>query len=68
MRVVFDTIYNPIETRLLAEARASGRLCISGLEMFVNQAVAQFEIWTGRRAPRNIIRRTVVDRLGRAAG
>lgn len=63
VRVVFDTIYNPVQTRLLAEAQAAGCLCISGLDMFVNQAVAQFEIWTGRLAPRAVMRQVAADRL-----
>ncbi len=49
--IVFDTIYNPIETRLLADARAAGAKVISGLEMFVRQGAAQFERWTGQSAP-----------------
>ena len=63
VKVVFDTIYNPIQTHLLHQAKAAGCLCVSGLEMFVNQAVAQFEIWTGRPAPREVMRRVVVERL-----
>ena len=65
VKVVFDTVYNPVETRLLAEARAAGRLCISGLDMFVNQGVAQFEIWTGRSAPRRTMRKVVLNLLSR---
>ncbi len=64
VRVVFDTIYNPIETRLLRTARAGGRLTVSGVEMFVNQAVLQFERWTRRRAPRDAMRDVVLRRLG----
>ena len=63
VKVVFDTIYNPIQTHLLHQAKGAGCLCVSGLEMFVNQAVAQFEIWTGRPAPREVMRRVVVERL-----
>lgn len=63
VRAVFDTIYNPIETRLLAQARQAGLVCVSGLDMFVNQAVAQFEIWTGAKAPRDVMREVVVKRL-----
>ena len=65
VKVVFDTIYNPIETRLLQQARTSGCACILGLEMFVNQAVAQFEIWAQDRAPRDVMRKVVLDRLTR---
>ncbi len=61
--VVFDTIYNPIQTRLLEMAQAAGRRTVSGLEMFVNQAVAQFERWTETPAPRNVMRQAVLDQL-----
>ena len=50
--LVFDMVYNPLETRLLKMARAAGKSVISGLEMFLEQAAAQFEIWTGTTAPR----------------
>ncbi|MGC9455321.1 MAG: type I 3-dehydroquinate dehydratase [Phycisphaerae bacterium] len=63
VKVVFDTIYNPPETPLLTQARDAGCTCVSGLEMFVNQAVRQFEIWTGRQAPRDAMRDVVVRRL-----
>ncbi len=45
--VVFDAVYHPRETCLLREARAAGRRTIDGLTMFVEQAAAQFELWTG---------------------
>ena len=63
VKVVFDTIYNPIETKLLRAAGRSGCLTVTGLDMFVNQAVAQFEIWTGRPAPRDVMRQVVLDKL-----
>ncbi|MBI3697345.1 MAG: shikimate dehydrogenase, partial [Acidobacteria bacterium] len=50
--VVLDMVYNPLETVLLCNARAAGKKVISGLEMFLEQAAAQFEIWTGMPAPR----------------
>jgi 3-dehydroquinate dehydratase/shikimate dehydrogenase len=62
-KVVFDTIYNPVRTRLLRDAALAGCLTVTGLEMFVNQAVAQFEIWTGRPAPREVMREVVLRRL-----
>ncbi|MAE64115.1 MAG: shikimate dehydrogenase [Phycisphaeraceae bacterium] len=62
--VVFDTIYNPVETRLLREARADGCEIISGVDMFVRQAAAQFELWTGTAAPRGLFRRVVMEMLG----
>ena len=55
--VVYDIIYNPAETRLLREARARGAEVIGGLEMFVAQAAAQFELFTGRAAPLEVMHR-----------
>ena len=48
---VFDMIYDPVETRLLKMAKAAGAEVIPGVEMFVQQAARQFEIWTGKPAP-----------------
>jgi 3-dehydroquinate dehydratase/shikimate dehydrogenase len=62
--VVFDTIYNPMKTRLLTQAEAMGARTISGVEMFVRQAAAQFETWTGKSAPQQVMRRVIADRLG----
>ena len=50
-RLVFDLIYRPRETKLLRLAASRGIETVSGLEMFVAQGTAQWEIWTGERAP-----------------
>jgi len=50
-KIIFDMVYDPGETRLLALARARGAQVIPGIEMFVHQAARQFEIWTGKPAP-----------------
>jgi 3-dehydroquinate dehydratase/shikimate dehydrogenase len=50
-RYVFDMIYDPPETRLLKLAKEAGAEVIPGIEMFVQQAARQFEIWTGKPAP-----------------
>jgi 3-dehydroquinate dehydratase / shikimate dehydrogenase len=63
VKVLFDTIYNPIETQLLAMAREAGCLSVTGVDMFVNQAVAQFETWTGKQAPRDVMREVVTNKL-----
>lgn len=63
VKVVFDTIYNPVKTKLLRRALEAGCMTVTGLEMFVNQAVSQFEIWTGRPAPRDVMRDVVIRRL-----
>jgi 3-dehydroquinate dehydratase / shikimate dehydrogenase len=64
-RVVFDMVYNPIETPLLKVARARGAAVISGLEMFVQQGARQFEIWTGKPAPESEMLRVVEHELRR---
>jgi len=61
--LVFDSVYNPLETRLLREARAAGCRTVDGLEMFVNQAAEQFELWTRLPAPRALMRSVVAARL-----
>jgi 3-dehydroquinate dehydratase / shikimate dehydrogenase len=62
--LVFDTVYNPIKTRLLTQAEGLGAPTISGVEMFVRQAAAQFESWTGQAAPQRVMRRVISERLG----
>lgn len=60
---VMDIVYNPLKTKLLGEAEARGLTAISGVEMFVNQAVLQFELWTGQAAPREVMREVVIAHL-----
>lgn len=50
-RLVFDLIYNPLETRLLRDAGAAGAATLNGLDMFLRQAAMQFALWTGQEAP-----------------
>lgn len=54
--LVFDTIYNPENTLLLKEARERGCRTVSGLEMFIRQAAAQFEVFAQRPAPLDVMR------------
>ena len=61
--VVFDTIYNPMKTKLLAKAEEVGSKTIGGVEMFVRQAAGQFEAWTGKPAPTDLMRHVVETRL-----
>ena len=63
VRVVFDMVYYPLETRFLAEARGRGLIAISGLEMLVAQGARQFEIWTGLAAPRALMEQAVRQAL-----
>ncbi len=57
--VVLDMVYNPHETVLLKSAKAQGCTIIPGAEMLLEQAVSQFEIWTGESAPREVMRRAL---------
>ena len=64
-RLVFDTIYRPRETKLLQLAARRGIETVSGVEMFVAQGTAQWEIWTGERAPEEAMRAAVLAALKR---
>lgn len=63
-QTVFDIVYTPLETKLLADARARGLKVVSGVEMFINQAILQFERFTGADAPAEVMRKVVMERLG----
>jgi len=65
--LVFDMIYNPLETPLLKLAASRGIPTISGVEMFVQQGARQFEIWTGKPAPEADMQRVVEHALRQAA-
>lgn len=66
-RIVFDLVYNPLETPLLRMARQKGIAVITGVEMFVQQGARQFEIWTGKPAPEEEMLRVVLHSLRQAA-
>ncbi|SEG69450.1 3-dehydroquinate dehydratase [Bryocella elongata] len=66
-KLVFDTVYNPLETPLLRMARQKGIHVITGIEMFVQQGARQFEIWTGKPAPEEEMLRVVLHALRQAA-
>jgi 3-dehydroquinate dehydratase/shikimate dehydrogenase len=61
--VVFDMVYNPVETLLVRRARQQRKEVILGTEMFLEQAVRQFEIFTGETAPRAVMERTILEAL-----
>ena len=58
--IVLDMVYDPLETRLLREAKAAGCTIVGGIEMLVAQAVAQFETWTGVEAPAEVMRKAAL--------
>ncbi|KAK9906781.1 hypothetical protein WJX75_007923 [Coccomyxa subellipsoidea] len=61
--VVFDAVYTPLETQLLRDAKDQGCITVSGLEMFVGQAAEQFELFTGKPAPVDLMRQATLDSM-----
>jgi 3-dehydroquinate dehydratase/shikimate dehydrogenase len=57
--LVFDMVYNPLQTPLLKLAASRGIATIGGIEMFVQQGICQFELWTGKTAPEEVMFQTV---------
>jgi 3-dehydroquinate dehydratase/shikimate dehydrogenase len=66
-RLVFDLVYNPLETPLLRLARQMSIPIVTGVEMFVQQGARQFEIWTGKPAPEEEMLRVVIHALRQQA-
>jgi 3-dehydroquinate dehydratase/shikimate dehydrogenase len=64
--IVLDMVYNPLETLLLRRAREQGKTVIPGLQMFLEQAARQFEVWTGESAPRAVMEKAAREALGGA--
>lgn len=61
--IFFDTVYNPIETPMLRAAKSRGCRVIDGVEMFIKQAAAQFEMWTGEQAPADLFDRLIRETI-----
>ena len=64
--IVFDTVYNPVETLLLRQAGQVGAKTIDGMSMFINQAAAQFRLFTGQQPDTDLMRKTAIDSLKKA--
>ena len=62
--VVMDIVYNPVRTNLLKVAENMGCVTIDGVSMFIFQGAGQFELWTGKKAPTDLMRKTVLKALG----
>jgi len=60
---VMDIVYNPVETRLIRIARGAGAKVINGVEMLLYQGAASFEIWTGCKAPVDVMRMAVLNQI-----
>jgi shikimate dehydrogenase len=64
--VVFDIVYHPLQTRLLKEATEIGCHTISGIDMLIAQGALSFELWTGIKAPVDVMRQAVTHALEKA--
>jgi shikimate dehydrogenase len=62
-RAVYDMIYRPAETKLLAAAKKSGCKTANGLGMLLHQGAKAFEIWTGKPAPLDVMRRALEENI-----
>jgi shikimate dehydrogenase len=60
---VMDIVYNPLETKLLKDAKSVGAKVVSGLEMLLYQGAVAFEIWTNCPAPVDVMRKAALDKL-----
>jgi shikimate dehydrogenase len=60
---VMDIVYDPVETRLAKDAKAAGAKIVSGVEMLIYQGAASFEIWTGKPAPIEVMRKAALNKL-----
>ncbi|KAL2345742.1 hypothetical protein Fmac_007027 [Flemingia macrophylla] len=61
--LVFDVVYTPRRTRLLKDADAAGAITVSGVEMFLRQAIGQFNLFTGLKAPEEFMREIVLSKF-----
>ncbi|HJS50881.1 MAG TPA: shikimate dehydrogenase [Pyrinomonadaceae bacterium] len=63
IKLVYDLVYNPIQTRLIREARIAGVAALGGLDMVLAQGRKQFEIWAGENAPTNVMAAAIKRKL-----
>lgn len=63
---VCDVVFNPPDIAFLQAARKSGARTVNGLGMLVNQAAVNFTLWTGREAPEDVMKQTLMKEFGLA--
>jgi shikimate dehydrogenase len=63
VRLAYDLVYNPMETRFLREASAAGCATLSGIEMLLAQARQQFKLWMGYEPEVNVMRSAALGAL-----
>jgi shikimate dehydrogenase len=64
-QLICDLVYNPLRTPLLKAARSAGATTLSGIGMLLYQGVIAFEIWTGGKAPVNIMKAALAEQIER---
>lgn len=62
-QLIFDSVYHPAETKLLYDAKQKGAETISGLELLLGQGIAQFELFTGKKAPEEVMRKALLSNI-----
>ncbi len=62
--LIFDMVYNPLESLLVKRAQEQNKTIVPGIQMFLEQAAQQFEIWTGESAPRSAMEKAALEALG----
>ena len=61
--VLYDTVFNPLETRLMGQFREVGAQAFGGLDMLVFQGARSFQIWTGIEPPVDVMKQAVLSSL-----
>ncbi len=61
--VLYDTVFNPLDTLLMRQFRSAGALAFGGLDMLVHQGARSFAIWTGIEPPVDVMKQAVIDRF-----
>ena len=62
VKFVYDLVTKSVDTPIICEAKKAGIPCLDGLEMLIAQGAKQFEIWTGREAPADVMRNSLISR------
>jgi shikimate dehydrogenase len=66
-QIIYDMVYNPIDTPLLLAAKKAGAMTIPGMEMLLAQGAAAFRLWTGLEMPVEAVRRVLLHEIGETA-
>ncbi len=64
---VMDIVYNPVETKLLISAKEVGSKVINGVDMLIHQGASSFELWTGKKAPIEVMKQAALKQLSSGA-